>query len=189
MRPKHQPLAKIFRVASLTIALLLVLGEFPAEWFQRLLKEDLFSTQPSRSKLNAPTPAIANMEVAIHERINEIRQENNLKPLRRNEKLVQVAREYSRQMAIKHFFAHASPSGDTVVQRVHAVGIFYWVMGENLFKSVNIAQPVEPAVRGWMKSPGHRENILYSAFTETGIGIWRQGNTYYVTQVFLRPLL
>ena len=172
-----------------TVALLLAYQEISPGLLQRLLSKDLFSNQPPKSQLSAPTPALAKMEVAIHQRINEIRQENNLKPLRKNEKLVQVAREYSRQMAVKNFFDHTSPAGDKVGQRVHSAGVIYWVVGENLFKSVNIREPVEPAVKGWMKSPRHRENILYPTFTETGIGIWRQGNAYYVTQVFLRPLL
>ena len=36
----------------------------------------------------------------------------------------------------------------------------------------------------WMKSPGHRTNILNSNFGRIGIGIKRRGNMYYATQVF-----
>ena len=38
-----------------------------------------------------------------------------------------------------------------------------------------------------MKSAGHRENILRPDFTDTGVGVCRDGTTYYFTQVFLRP--
>jgi len=41
-------------------------------------------------------------------------------------------------------------------------------------------------VQGWMDSPGHRENILRPEYRETGIGVWRTGNTYYFTQLFMR---
>jgi hypothetical protein len=41
-----------------------------------------------------------------------------------------------------------------------------------------------------LKSEGHRENILDPDFTQVGIGIVnRDGKGYYITQVFLRPLL
>jgi uncharacterized protein YkwD len=54
----------------------------------------------------------------------------------------------------------ADASSDTPAQRVRAGGLSYWVVGENLFKSTNAPEPVPLAVKGWMESPGHRENIL-----------------------------
>lgn len=38
-----------------------------------------------------------------------------------------------------------------------------------------------------MNSAGHRENILRGGFSQTGLGICRQDNTYYLTQVFMHP--
>jgi uncharacterized protein YkwD len=38
-----------------------------------------------------------------------------------------------------------------------------------------------------MDSPGHRANILRPVFTETGIGVWRDGDQYYFTQLFMQP--
>lgn len=128
----------------------------------------------------------AKIEAAIQKGINQVRQENKLKPLQNNEKLAQVARNYSRQMAEQNFFSHTGPNGSTLEKRVRAGGIYYWVVGENLFKSKNISQPVSPAIDGWMKSPGHRENILRPFFSETGVGVWKVGNSYYITQLFLR---
>lgn len=124
----------------------------------------------------------------MREQINRIRQQRGLTTLRNNEKLARVARTYSRRMAEEDFFAHVGPKGDTLSDRVKSAGIFYLIVGENLFTSTNIPQPVPAAVDGWMKSPGHRENILRSEFRETGIGVWREGNTYYFTQLFMRSL-
>lgn len=134
------------------------------------------------------TASTAKMEGQVREEINVIRQKQGLSQLKHNERLAQVARSYSRRMAKEKFFAHTSPKGDTPAQRVQAAGIFYLLVGENLFTSTNIPQPVSTAVDGWMKSPGHRANILRSEYRETGIGVWRQGNTYYITQLFLRSL-
>ncbi|MEA5515820.1 CAP domain-containing protein [Nodularia sp. UHCC 0506] len=126
------------------------------------------------------------MEIAIRQRINEVRQDEGLQPLEHNEKLAQVARNYSRQMAEKNFFSHTGNDGSTLQDRVQASGMIYWVVGENLFKSTNVPQPVKVAVDGWMESPGHRENILRPVFIETGVGVWRVNNTYYITQLFMR---
>lgn len=147
--------------------------------------------QPPTSRTQAPQPASQStrsleIEAAVREQINQVRQENGLNSLKQNDKLAQVARNYSRQMAQKNFFSHTGADGSTLAQRVKAGGLSYWIVGENLFKSTNIPQPVPTAVDGWMKSPGHRENILRPAFTETGVGVWQAGNTYYITQLFMR---
>jgi uncharacterized protein YkwD len=129
------------------------------------------------------------MEELVYVRINEIREQEGLKPLQPNERLAQVARNYSRRMAEENFFSHVAPAGDGPAQRVRGAGITYWVVGENLFQGTNLPRPAPMAVQGWMNSPGHRENILRPVYTETGIGVWREGNTYYFTQLFLRPLV
>lgn len=128
------------------------------------------------------------MEQQVWKQINTIRQKEGLSPLKPNPKLALVARNYSRRMADQNFFAHKSPSGDTVAQRVQSAGIFYWIVGENLFKGTHIPRPATIAVEGWMNSPGHRANILRPEYRETGIGVWKQGDTYYFTQLFLRAL-
>lgn len=145
---------------------------------------------PSASAPVVPvqSAAIQDMEEQVLQQINEIRQQQGLETLRKNEKLAQVARNYSRRMAEQGFFAHTSPQGDTLVDRVRAVGIFFFAVGENLFTSTNIAQPVPRAIAGWMDSPGHRQNVLRPEYRETGIGVWKQGNSYYFTQLFMRSL-
>ncbi|HEY9881223.1 MAG TPA: CAP domain-containing protein [Leptolyngbyaceae cyanobacterium] len=143
---------------------------------------------PTVNAATAQSEATGQMEAQVFAQINTIRQQQGLSELRQNDKLAQVARDYSRRMAEGDFFAHTSPQGDTMVERVHAAGIFYFMLGENLFTSTNIPQPANAAVNGWMNSPGHRENILRREYRETGIGVWRQGNTYYFTQLFMRSL-
>lgn len=131
--------------------------------------------------------SIAQMEEAIRQRINKERQKKGLQPLKSNEKLRKVARDYSRQMNQGKFFSHYDPKGKSVSDRVQGAGLKYQWVGENLFKSVNAPDVIEAAVRGWMKSKGHRENILRPQFTETGVGLWKDGNTYHATQIFLKP--
>ena len=153
------------------------------EYLPPLPRIEIPSEQPPQPIQSATTKQ---MEKAVLQGINEVRQDEELQPLEHNEKLAQVARNYSRQMAENDFFSHTGDDGSTLQNRVRAGGIIYWVVGENLFKSTNVPQPVNVAVDGWMESPGHRENILRPVFTETGVGVWRVNNTFYITQLFLR---
>ena len=136
----------------------------------------------------AQSAATADMETLVYEQINAIRQQEGLNPLQPNGPLAEVARQYSQRMAAEDFFGHVSPTGDTPAQRVSRASIPYWVVGENLFTSTNAPDPAPLAVQSWMDSPGHRRNIVRSSFTETGVGVWQRDNTYYFTQLFMRPL-
>ncbi|WP_017318513.1 CAP domain-containing protein [Mastigocladopsis repens] len=178
-------LPQIFSVFGITLlALFIPSCEQAIEYLPPL--PELPTGKPQKPPVLSQTSATAKIEAAVRQNINDVRVKYGLKPLQNNDKLAEVARRYSRQMAEKNFFSHTGADGSTLVQRVHARGISYWVVGENLFKSTNIPQPVPAAVEGWMESPGHRENILRPVFRETGIGVWRTGNTYYITQLFLR---
>lgn len=160
-------------------------GVFP-QWIERLPQIPSSSDSSPVPPAPVQSPQTAEMEVQIQQQINQIRQQQGLSELQTNEKLAEVARRYSQQMAEQNFFSHTSPTGGTLTQRVRSAGIVYSLVGENLFKSTNIPQPVGAAVEGWMDSPGHRENILRSQYRETGVGVWQDGETYYVTQLFLR---
>jgi uncharacterized protein YkwD len=77
--------------------------------------------------------------------------------------------------------------GKNPADRVREAGYDYAKVGENIGVGEKGAPP-EDAVKGWMGSPPHRENILNRRFQETGVGIVRdaKGETYY-TQVFATP--
>lgn len=183
----HGPLKWASRILWIGIALTITSCEPLVRWVERLPDLPLPTTEsPPVPPAPAQSPETAEIETQIQQRINAIRLEQGLTDLQQNERLAEVARRYSQRMAEQNFFSHTSPDGDTPAQRVQSAGIRYWLVGENLFRSTNIPQPVDAAVEGWMESPGHRENILRSEYRETGIGVWRQGSDYYITQLFLR---
>jgi uncharacterized protein YkwD len=135
----------------------------------------------------AQSPSIAQMELATINRINAIRKEHGLEPLKVNAVLIKVARDYSRRMCQENFFSHYDPAGQSAMNRVQSAGVSLQIVGENLAKSYNARNPIQTSVEGWMQSPGHRKNILREEYSETGLGIWKQGKNYYFTQLFLRP--
>lgn len=184
-KSNYQRLPRLPLIVWVLTAFILVGCEPARNFLPRSPQLNAPSTEPQALQ-SVQSGAIVEMEAEIRQQINKIRQQNGLNPLENNERLAQVARNYSQTMARENFFSHTGPKGDTPAQRVREAGISYWVVGENLFRSTNIPKPVPSAVKGWMDSQGHRENILRPEYAETGVGIWRDGNTYYITQLFMR---
>ena len=139
---------------------------------------------PSRAADAEPREDV---ERAVVREINKIRQGRGLPSLATDARLSAVAREYSCRMARESFVAHESPSGQRLADRVRAAGKDYRRAGENLAWNRNVSDPVTNAVRGWMKSAGHRENILGRAYTETGVGVCQSGAAFYFTEIFVQP--
>jgi uncharacterized protein YkwD len=107
--------------------------------------------------------------------INRERTRRGLRRLRANAALSRSASAYSREMARRDFFSHVSPGGGTMLQRIRRAGYLGgargYAVGENLaWGSGSYASPLR-TVRGWMRSPGHRANILSRRYTEIGVGI------------------
>ena len=118
--------------------------------------------------------------------VNRERSRAHLGDLVWDEQLARVARDYSRRMAREGFFDHYDPNGKTVMDR--AARLKNWSsIGENLFVCDEDPAFATVAVRGWMKSPTHRTNMLDRGWTATGIGIAEaRDGSIFVTQVFTR---
>ena len=120
--------------------------------------------------------------------IDAVRGEHMRPPLRTDAELARLAREYSCALLHRGALSHTDPDGKTV-SRSRPLG------GEELSRRRREPgqkrgpgrRSEEAAIDTWMRSPGHRENILPPDFTDTGVGVCREGTTYYFTQVFLRP--
>jgi uncharacterized protein YkwD len=107
--------------------------------------------------------------------LNVERRERGLKPLREDASLRRAAENHSRNMVENGFFDHVSPAGSTMVDRIRKAGYVKpgkgWSLGENIAWGTGALATPKATVKAWMKSPGHRANILRGAFREIGIGI------------------
>jgi uncharacterized protein YkwD len=78
-------------------------------------------------------------------------------------------------MVSHRFFNHVSPQGSTLAGRVRSTGYpmrgSRWILGENLAWGSGALATPRAAMRAWMRSSGHRHNILDRRFTEVGVGI------------------
>ena len=107
--------------------------------------------------------------------LNRERAGRGLRPLRSNRRLRAAAARHSHSMARHNFFDHTSPTGSTMSARIKGSGYTRrarsWSIGENIaWGSGGYATPRQ-IVRSWMRSPGHRANILNGGFREIGIGV------------------
>jgi uncharacterized protein YkwD len=135
----------------------------------------------------AVEPWTSDLEIGVAGRVNGVRGEHMRPPLRTDADLARVAREYSCALLRLGALSHQDPDGKTVGDRVLGAGKSYQAIGENLASSTGPGDPVSAAIDAWIRSAGHRENILRPDFVETGVGVCRSGDTYYFTQIFVRP--
>ena len=111
---------------------------------------------------------------ALH---NKIRRNHNLKPLCVHPKLQRAARAHSKDMIRRNYFSHTTKGGGTFSKRIKKFGYTprgykYYTVGENIaYGSGPYASP-KSRMNGWMKSPGHRRNILNGKFREIGLGTY-----------------
>jgi uncharacterized protein YkwD len=160
----------------------------------------------------AARPAIDPADLAhrIHAGINAERAKEKLPPLAWDEALARIAAAHSRDMAGRGYVGHQSPEGNGFPFRYRRAGYSCGIRegrtihqgAENialgsLYASVTTVNGVATydwnsvetlarrAVEGWMKSPGHRRNILTPHWRHEGIGVAiGKDDKVYVTQNF-----
>ncbi len=152
------------------------------------------------------------LEKQVHELTNQYRIQNGLGALSWDDKLSNVARSHSEDMASRNYFAHETPEGKNPTDRGVSHGytcqkvigmLIYSGIAENIFQN-NLYDKVWTAngiptsyewntqdeiasstVDGWMDSPGHRKNILTETIDKEGIGVAiASDDKVYITQNF-----
>ena len=104
-----------------------------------------------------------------------------------NATLTRVAQVHTSDMATHNYFSHYSRNGASPAARMTAAGYRYSYAAENIAAGQTTADIV---VAAWMKSPGHRANILNCHLTQIGVGYAvNSASTYktYWTQDFGTP--
>ncbi len=111
-------------------------------------------------------------ELDVVARINAQRTARGLRPLRVSRGLTAAASYHSREMGLRGFFEHESVNGAPFwkrIERFYPMGRSSWSVGENIFYETPDSSAAS-AVREWMGSPPHRQNILAPEWREIGIG-------------------
>lgn len=149
---------------------------------------------PARTAARATVPnragesAYAKMESRIFALVNAERRQRGLKELAWNPRLDQAAKLHARSMATYRKMSHVIPESrfPTLTHRAQHVSYPYSMIAENIALGYPDAESV---VEGWMKSPGHRRNILNPEVAELGTGIVSSSTGgLYFCQVFGKQL-
>ena len=146
--------------------------------------------KPAQKEDSLEEGRIRLMERNIVRFTNEQREKEKLQPLKTSPALTFLARKQNQHMCTNGTLSHESkifPAGwRKLSDRMQAVGVRS--VGENIGYSTIRKDPEQWAdfmVRGWMKSPGHRKNILNAKFNYLGVAVWECGGEIaYATQVF-----
>jgi uncharacterized protein YkwD len=115
-------------------------------------------------------PAAANVDqirsavLCLH---NADRAERGLSALRESRRLRRAALEHSSDMVREGYFAHTSPDRESFVDRILRSGYASWhaewTLGENLAWGTGQLSTARGVEEAWMRSSGHKGNILRSA--------------------------
>lgn len=129
----------------------------------------------------------AQIEFQSFELMNQARASEGVQPqLSFDPELSELARAYSTAMRDRGFFSHIDPEGHDFVFRLDAAGVAFSAAGENLALVTNSGDPARFAHDRFLENPEHRANILDRRLTRAGVGVARQGSTYWITQLFIR---
>ena len=97
---------------------------------------------------------------------NEARRQAGLRPVAVDERLMAAARAKLFDMLKQDYFGHRTPDGRQPWAFMQAAGYRFQMAAENLAKGYDSEPELQ---RAWMKSRGHRANILNPHFTEIGV--------------------
>lgn len=122
---------------------------------------------------------------------NDERIEAGLSPLTWDASLAAIARAHSADMLARNYFEHVNPEGCSSSCRATNAGYSWRMIGENIYMThgyaYGAAEEAETVVEGWMRSPGHKANILGAKYTHSGVGVAFQGDTAYITALYSLP--
>jgi uncharacterized protein YkwD len=122
----------------------------------------------------APEP---NVRTAVRCLVNTTRVQHGLRPLRPSAQLNLAADRQAADMVARGYFAHVTPEGKSVTDRVRETGYLGrsqdWALGEDIGWGTSTLSTAAAIFDAWMHSPPHRRVILDRDFRQVGIGVAR----------------
>ena len=129
----------------------------------------------------AATASFTTLQTQVASLSNKERVKAGCKSLRVNPQLLWAARGHSKYMAKSGRFSHTGTGGSSFIARAEAAG-YTAARSENIAWGYRTAPEV---VKAWMKSPGHRRNLLDCGAKTFAVGVVISANgTPYYTQDF-----
>lgn len=118
---------------------------------------------------------------------NQDRAARGLQPLRLDPTLTQAALAHAREMAMHRDISHQFPGEPTLSARGADAGAQFNLISENVAEA-----PISAMIHDlWMRSEGHRENLLDPNVNAVGISVVVRDHEYYAVEDFahlIQPL-
>jgi len=175
----------MIRLASLVMAALMLAG---------CSVLDFSSPPPAPSPPPDPKTQMGALETRIAILVEEQRHrlDPKARPLAIDPELSEIARARASDMAAKNYLAHAAPNGDTSASLLMKQDAkWQGLLGENLAAQHYTKQSgvvVDDFARRfldeWLKSPPHRDNMIFANYDHAGVGAAVNGDTVYVAILF-----
>ena len=126
----------------------------------------------STGRADAAPPGHSPAERSLLVAMNAARSAHRLPPLRLSPLLSAPARSHSASLATARSLDHDGPNGEPFWARLVEAGFARtkW-MGENLALVPTCRDSAGEVVRMWLRSPGHRANLLSRRFRVVGAGV------------------
>ncbi|MBR6995735.1 MAG: hypothetical protein IKH96_06900 [Ruminococcus sp.] len=112
--------------------------------------------------------------------VNQERANRGLREFRMFPRLSKAAMVRAKETS--EVWDHTRPDGRSITTVCDEIGIGWDHIGENIAYGHNSPQAV---VSGWMRSDGHRANILSTDFQYIGVGVYESKGILYWTQYFI----
>jgi len=112
--------------------------------------------------------------------VNAKRRSIGCAELKWDSRVAEIAFDHSADMVSRHFFSHTNPDQKGPSERLQESKLGFSSAAENLAR---YAKTAREAYEAWLRSPGHRRNMLDNRFTRHGVG--RVGDRW--THVLIRP--
>ncbi len=138
--------------------------------------------------VDATRERASTIEQVVMSLTNDVRIGRRLPRLDASAALAAIARRHSRDMLDRGYFDHCTPEGLHSSDRIARGGLTFDATGENIYMVKDAgAGPADLAsamVSGWMKSRGHRANILAPDYRVVGVGVAATSRIVLATQLF-----
>ena len=138
----------------------------------------------TRHATSSRPPGVSPAQWILFRETNRQRRRHGRRPFVLDRRLSRVAQAHAIDMARRRYFSHVTPEGLGPGARLRKAGIGWMACAENIS---GYTSPTS-AVAAWMRSPGHRGNLLNATYRRIGLGAARRtgasGSSTYFVQVF-----
>lgn len=137
------------------------------------------------------------LEAAVLRATNAYLSSEGLKPLKKaDDVLVKAARAQALDLLLQGGMGHVSKNGYNFESRMrafHPGQMFLSPMAENAARLRNTglsdSGKAQALVQQWIKSHGHRKNMVNRTYVSIGIGVVSRGKDIYAVQIFSGPMV